>query len=167
MAIPESVLVETAKLVEAWTQKTHATRHDLQVLLGKLFHSAKCSSSARLFVGRMLHMLRAAPSQGTISLPSGFKKDLRWFSRFLPRYNGIALIHINRTISHITLSSSTGTLSVQWEDQLCTAPVPPELTCINSNTSHVVLFSVLVAVLLWVRVAQGQLYIFIPQRHIV
>jgi hypothetical protein len=64
MQIPPSVLQELSLLVNQWLHKLSATRHELQVLLGKLFHAGKCSAPARIFVGRMLDTLRNTPPTG-------------------------------------------------------------------------------------------------------
>jgi hypothetical protein len=149
MAIPSAVIADTGLLVEEWMHKLRATRHDLQVLLGKLFHSAKCSGVARLFVGRMLATLRTAPATGSVPLSREFRADLRWFRDFLPHYNGFSLIHTQRTLDHVYLDTSMGLLSTQWSTEICTAPVPQWLARPATTLNYVALFTLLIALELW------------------
>ena len=79
MRIPPTVITDTLTLVHTWLQRTTATRHNLQVLLGKLFHAGKCCLAARLFVGRMLATLRATTPSGSITLSHSFRADLQWW----------------------------------------------------------------------------------------
>ena len=123
MSIPPSVLEETKQLVHTWLHKSSATRHELQQILGKLFHSGKCCAASRLFVGRMLETLRAAPPQGSIPLPQGFRLDLEWFSNFLPSFNGICLIHTNRDSTHMGVEWGQDSVSLFWESNTCTHPL--------------------------------------------
>ena len=50
----------------------------------------------------MLDLLRASHSSQTISLTPDFNRDLRWFAKFLPLYNGVNLLYDHRPI-HQTL----------------------------------------------------------------
>jgi hypothetical protein len=148
MSIPPQVLTDTRDLVLQWSTRARASRHDLQVLLGRLFHAAKCSPPARLFVGRMLHTLRAAPSQGTISLPPGFRLDLDWFATFLPSYNGIQFIIPLRPKVHLQILTTPTLLKAVWEDK----EVVDALPSILSRAPFLAfkeLFTILVAFLLW------------------
>ena len=54
------------------------------MLLGKLFHMAQCCQPTRLFLNRMLAMLRQCPVVG-----EEFKKDITWFCKYLAGTNTI------------------------------------------------------------------------------
>jgi hypothetical protein len=149
MSIPPSVLTETKQLVHTWLNKKSATRHELQQILGKLFHTGKCCAASRLFVGRMLETLRAAPSQGSIPLSQGFRSDLKWFSEFLPSFNGISLIHTNRDTTHVGVKWDLVTVSLCWESNYCTQPLPPQAHTSMGLASHLQIWAILVAVSLW------------------
>ncbi len=51
MSIPERKVREAEHLVKIWLSRTSATRHELQQILGKLLHIAKCVKPAWLFTG--------------------------------------------------------------------------------------------------------------------
>ena len=71
--------------------KRVASRHQLQSILGLLLYVHKCVKPARVFLNRMLELLRSSHPRQPITLTSGFKHDLRWFATFLPWYNGVSL----------------------------------------------------------------------------
>ena len=41
----------------------------------------------------MLQVLRNVPGQGHIQLPTYFFKDVKWFDKFLQKFNGFVEIH--------------------------------------------------------------------------
>ena len=47
------------------------------------------ASSRRIFVNRMLELLRASHGRENMFLTPDFERDLRLFAKFLPKYNGI------------------------------------------------------------------------------
>lgn len=67
------------------------SKRELQSLIGRLIHIAKCVSPARLFVSRLLDALRAADKK-YIKVTSDIKADLQWFISFCLEWNGISLI---------------------------------------------------------------------------
>lgn len=86
-------LVEILNLVNLWLRKETATLKELQSLLGKLNFVAHCVKPARIFICRMLNWLRSI--QNCIlpqPIPSETKKDLKWWSIFLPLYNGVSMM---------------------------------------------------------------------------
>jgi hypothetical protein len=51
------------------------------------FH--KAIKPARLFVNRVIGLLRIAPAVGFVHIGQEFKRDLEWFVRFAQVYNGV------------------------------------------------------------------------------
>lgn len=92
--ICQEKITEILQEVRHWLTKNAASVNEMQKLLGKLLYISCCCKPARLFLGRMLDTLRQHYNvTGPITLDVDFKKDLCWFSCFLPTYNGIAMIH--------------------------------------------------------------------------
>ena len=149
MSIPPTVLAETRELVERWMLKDNASRHELQQLMGKLFHAGKCSAPARLFVGRMLDTLRGVSSVGNIALSTDFKLDLKWWGEFLPHYNGVQLIQAQPPIAHVHISTTPGEVKVVWEEQMSIAPVPSQAATRDHHQAHRQIFGLLLALMLW------------------
>ena len=87
-------LAETNELLMSWENKKTASKFELQSLLGKLNFVAKCVKPARLFISRMLELLRNMPNHGHMQISEEFMKDVYWWKKFLPKYNGISMMLI-------------------------------------------------------------------------
>ena len=91
IAIPPEKLEQINSVVHQWLNKKVASRRQLQSILGLLLCVHKCVKPARVFLNRMLELLRSSHPTQPIALTSDFKRDLRWFATFLPWYNGVSL----------------------------------------------------------------------------
>ena len=69
--------------VHEWLTKTTCTKRQLQSILGQLLYIHKCVRPARLFLSRMLQLIRDNYAERIISLMDEFKRDLVWFSKIL------------------------------------------------------------------------------------
>lgn len=92
MSIPDTKIEECLQITNSWINKTRCTTSQLRSILGKLFHISQCSHTLRLFVNRLLDLLRSAPEQGVINIDNEARADIAWINTFLPQYNGIQLI---------------------------------------------------------------------------
>lgn len=90
-------LLEIMELIQDWLTKSHATKKQLQSLLGKLNFVSSCVRPGRIFVQRLLKFLRKiyTSSAHLHSLPDYIKRDLCWWKTFLPVYNGISMMAVN------------------------------------------------------------------------
>ena len=101
IAIPPEKLTTILTDVRHWVRCDVASKHQLQSILGLLLYVHKCVKPARVFLNRMLDLLRSAHGRSKNFLMPEFKRDLRWFAKFLPTYNGVSL-HDHKPI-HATL----------------------------------------------------------------
>ena len=87
-------LVEIRSLVKSWINRDMASLKQVQSLLGKLNFIAACVKPSRIFVSRLLRWLRSIYSSSSEmhSVPHYVKKDLIWWDRFLPLYNGVSMM---------------------------------------------------------------------------
>jgi hypothetical protein len=149
VTIPQEKIKEALQMIRDWLRKKTATRHMLQVLLGRLFHVSKCCTCARLFVNRMLSTLREAPGKGTCSLSPDFRKDLRWFAVFLPMYNGIYLIKPSVKIHDIHIDYSDNICGAYFGDSSFHVCRPNFTDKYVHNEVHRELLSIHLAYKLW------------------
>ena len=93
-----------------------ASLRDLQSLLGKFHFVSTCVRPGRLFVSRLLNWLRQAFPSNTVGsgykinrrIPKDAKKDLLWWPKFLPGYNGVSIMSLeNWSSPDEDLSSDT------------------------------------------------------------
>ena len=91
ISIPPEKLRDVTDTVRQWLLRNVATKRELQSILGLLLYVHKCVKPERVFLNRMLDLLRFAHGRQKVTLTPDFKRDLRWFSKFLPAYNGVSL----------------------------------------------------------------------------
>lgn len=73
-----------------WEVARRASRKDLQQLIGKVQHIAKCVRSARRFMTQILAALRAACHRH--AMPPDIHLDIEWFRRYAAEANGLILL---------------------------------------------------------------------------
>ena len=92
MSIPHDKLSEIMQSLGEWKNRIHATRKEMQSIIGVLQFVAKVAPPVRLFINRMLECLRDTPPTGCHTLSWGFKKDIDFFLKLLPQINGVRII---------------------------------------------------------------------------
>ena len=92
VTIPLEKMTEILTECSTWKGRTHASRKDLQKLVGRLKHISKCIPQSNTFFSRLLASLRAAPCTGKHKLNSDFQKDIDWFIQFASNFNGICML---------------------------------------------------------------------------
>ena len=96
MSIPPEKITEVREEVSLWEKRTTATKKSLQQLLGKLFWVSRCVRFSRGFMGRLLAQLQQMPhlpDQKRSKLSTGCKQDIRWWCRYLRRFNGVEMLY--------------------------------------------------------------------------
>ena len=80
-------------LLSHWLTKKSATKSQLQSLVGKLSSVSKCVRQSRLFLARILAMLRTVKrNHHHVKLSKEFFQDIHWWLRFIHVYNGVSII---------------------------------------------------------------------------
>ena len=91
ISIPDSKLKQILHTVQEWRQKTKCMKQQFQSLLGLLLFVHKCVKPAQIFLNRMLDVLHHHHNGNHIILTTDCKRDLNWFNKFIPLYNGVLL----------------------------------------------------------------------------
>ena len=68
VAIPQDKLRQISDMVEEWSQAKFCSRCQLQSLLGNLLYLQKCIKPSRIFLNRMLELLRQNYDKNSITL---------------------------------------------------------------------------------------------------
>ena len=89
LSIPSEKLNHILAVCDAWHQKTHCTKRELQSLLGSLLYVSKCVRTSRFFLNRLLDMLRSMEDRRQVRLSNDALRDINWFLQFLPKFNGV------------------------------------------------------------------------------
>ena len=153
MSVPPSRLAEITSLLASWRIRKSCTKTALQSLVGKLMFVAKCVRQSRIFVSRILDVLRSIQSPTHhVRLTAEFRKDIRWWQLFLPLYNGVSVIPTSPWsapdevfATDACLSGCGGLSSTEYFH----SPFPSFVSSICSAIHHLELLTVMVAVHLW------------------
>ena len=101
MSVPPDKVSEVSEELNLWLKKTTATKKTLQQLLGKLFWVSRCVKYSRPFMGRLLQQLKSIhqlSDNKREKLSSECKLDIRWWHRFMRRFNGVELMYVDEPI---------------------------------------------------------------------
>jgi hypothetical protein len=89
LCIPGDKLKSIIGICRQFQKFNKLRRQQIQSILGLLIYLHKAIKPARLFVNRVIALLRIAPHNGFVHVGYEFKRDLEWFCRFAQTYNGI------------------------------------------------------------------------------
>lgn len=157
MSITKERLHEIRLLIQYWISLKEVTLNDIQKLLGKLNFVGSCVRSSRIFVNRILNWLRecyaAKKNKGhKFIIPVDVQKDLLWWDKFLPLYNGISLIDYGEWSSPDKIFSTDCCLTGfggLCEDEFFHGIFPEFILRKNLSITCLEMLTVMVAIKLW------------------
>jgi hypothetical protein len=91
--IPQTKLQEVLSLCKFYFSKSNITKKQLQALLVSLMFLHKAIKPARLFVNRILALLREMGEATSIAIDEASKQDLQWFIACAHAINGTVSIY--------------------------------------------------------------------------
>ena len=94
ISVTDERMKEIKHLLGKWEKKKVCRKKELQSLIGKLCFICKCVRQSRIFLNRLLEVLRAVDWEASsrIKLSAEFHKELKWWSMFMSTFNGVAFI---------------------------------------------------------------------------
>ena len=147
LSIPQQKLREIKTLCQEWTHKTVVTKQQYQSLLGSLLYISKCIKPARIFLNRMLQVLRSHHDSTRFKLTPQFFQDLCWFNTFLHQYNGVTYFD-NRIPSHVVhLDASLTGMGAIFANMVYALPIPPQFY--HLHITQLEMLNVVVALKVW------------------
>ena len=151
MTIPEGKMAEVMGIVSDWEHRIKATRKEVQSLLGLLQFVASVSPPVRVFTNRMLNNLREMPHRGRDTLSLGFKRDLEFFRRLLPQYNGVRILDKSSVDcqEHLELDACLTGCGATTGDHYYSEVFPDFVLQGQHQIEHLELLNVVVAVKVW------------------
>jgi hypothetical protein len=92
LKIPSIKLQEVLSLCNFYISKSKISNQKLQALIGSLMFLHKAFKPARLFVIRILALLREMGDANVVAIDEGFHRDLQWFIAYAQAVNGSVTI---------------------------------------------------------------------------
>jgi hypothetical protein len=79
LSIPKEKLKAIVQMCKRYISYKKINKHQIQSLLGNLIYIHKAIIPARLFVNRVIALLKVVLDKGNILITRDFKRDLHWF----------------------------------------------------------------------------------------
>ena len=146
MSVPEERLAKIRYVHHGCIEK-NCTKKQLQSLLGSLLYVSKCIKVARIFLSRMLNTLRNHFSDNIITLDEEFKKDLNWFAKLLPKFNGVSFFEKRPIKATIELDASLTGLGARFDQFVYALPLSGALC--DMGIVHLEMINNLLALRFW------------------
>ena len=115
--------------------------------MGSLLYITKCVKPARFFLNRMLQLLRDTPAKNSVTLHTGFRRDLNWFNTFLAQYNGVTFYDNQIIHATVFLDACLQGLGGTFDNMVYALPIP--LNFRNYTIVHLEILNLVVALKLW------------------
>lgn len=150
-------LIEIQALIKSWVVKENASVKEIQSLLGKLNFVGACVKPSRIFVNRLLNWYREFPKgnrQAQVPIPSEVKKDILWWDKFLPCYNGVSLMSLGSWGTPDEIFSSDACLQGCggfWKGNFYHTEFPPEILEKNLHIGALEMLALVIGLRLWAR----------------
>ena len=144
--------VQILKELEKWRFKPVATRREMESLVGKLQFISACVKPGRLFVSRLLSNLKGMSRGRTYKLSNEARKDIKWWTLFLPGYNGTSIMwylnvaEINKEFATDACLIGAGGVA---GNQYYSVRFPEHLRRKEVNIVHLELWAIIIAIRLW------------------
>ena len=154
IAIPQEKLERIHLILAEWRHKRFCSKQQLQSLLGNLLYVHKCVRPARTFVNHMLELLRQNYDKNSITLTTSFRRDLRWFDKFLAKYNGSSFFDHKPIFGTIELDACLTGLGGCWEYLVYHVPIQKHYQ--NLAITQLEMSNILVAMRIFSQYWQGK-----------
>ena len=148
VTIPPEKLHSIKQLCHSWSRKSTCTKTELQSLLGSLLYVAKCIKYARVFLNRMLNLLRSNYNVKKIVINDDFKRDFNWFNSFLPVFNSVSFFQYTPS-KNVHLDASPSGLGAIYDLQIYAMTLPTSWR--DKNIAQLEMINILVALKVWHR----------------
>ena len=147
MSIPPAKLKDIINICSQWTNKKYCSKCQLQSLLGSLLYISKCVKASRFYLNRLLDVLRSIEEKQTVPVTREAQRDINWFLKFIPKYNGITFFD-QKPIDHsIELDASLEGMGACWGSQVYALQIP--LGYMDMSIVHLKMLNILAALRVW------------------
>ena len=101
---------ELLQLCHKWQNMQFFTKKQLQSLIGKLSFVTNCIRPGRIFISRLLQVLRGSSEQEKHEVTDEIKQDLRWWQEYLPSFKGVSILWLHDSLCYEELLASDASL---------------------------------------------------------
>jgi hypothetical protein len=155
LSIPIDKLKTIIALCKRYINSSKITKNQIQSLLGSLIYMHKAIIPARLFVNRIIVLLKSAPDKGYIKISQDCKRDLHWFIACAELYNGITKFDTTQESAHydVYVDASGVGLGACVNNMVYTFPIDGK----RDNIAYWEAINVLFALRTWAKLFQHRI----------
>ena len=92
LSVPQEKIADLLHKLQAVLHASIISRRQLQSVLGLMSFITACVRPGWIFMSALLNALHGLQCAGFAPVTPEIRSDIRWWLRFLPRYNGVSLI---------------------------------------------------------------------------
>ena len=144
ISVPEDKLRCICQIVDVWGSKRFCSVRQLQSLLRHLMYIQKCVRPSLFFVNRILELLRANYDAKSITMTHDFRRDIRWFKKFLGHFNGTAFYDHKPIQEVLELDACLVGLGGRCDNKVYRLPIVKHYA--NLHITHLGMVNILVAI---------------------
>ena len=147
--LPECRIALMQELQE-WLTRCECSVKDIQQLVGKLQFICAVVRPGRLFISRMLEELRNTRVGERRQISTEFKKDVRWWLKFLPQFDGVGILWMLQVKQPDCVAASDAclkTMGAVSDREYIKCEFPEEWQF--SNIAHLELLAIVVMFKVW------------------
>lgn len=160
---------ELMQLMEEWMKKQKYSLKELQSLIGKLSFVTNCIRPGRIFINRLLEILRTTPPTGKVSMNEQILHDLRWWKNYLPGFDGVSILWLQDCLEVNAWLASDASLiggGAMHEKQFFHLKFNDRMLQCTDNIAQRELFMIVIAIKLWGESLAGKVVRFSTDNQI-
>ena len=154
-SIPTDKLNEIWNLCNEMFLRDRLTKQELQTLLGKLLYISRCVKGARMYLNRMLALLRRHHTCSNIIPDDGYYLDRLWFISFLKQFNGVVIFRKGNISETVFVDATLTGIGGSWGNKAYSTSIPPQISQ-GVAISQLELYNIVVAARLWAPLWQNK-----------
>ena len=154
---------ELSEILDQSITKEKFTKKQLQSLIGKLSFVTNCIRPGRIFLNRLLAKLRECPEVRTIQADAEMRRDIAWWRKFLPQFDGISLLWLREEFPANYLLASDALLvggGAVHKKEFFHHKFTAETLQLTSNMAQLELYTIMIVVKRWALELTGQVVRF-------
>ena len=117
MRVTPKKVAEIREELSHWSRRNTVTKKLLQQLLGRLFWVSRCVKFSRPLIGRLLTQLKNMhhlPDNKKVKLSSSSKLDIKWWSRYMRKFNGVECMYPTDPLDGLSLDQMLDTSALVY-----------------------------------------------------
>ena len=154
---------ELLKLVDKWLIKVTLNKKQLQSLIGKLSFITNCVRPGRIFLARLIQVLKETLNTGVTMVHPEIRKDLNWWKHFLPTFNRVSILWLQDVAQIDELLALDASLiggGATHRKEFIHFKFPENINTATNHISVKELLTIVVAVKIWSEQLAGKVVRF-------